>query len=275
MNKLNAFTIDVEDYFQVSAFIPYIKKQDWPTWPSRVVYNTERLLELLAAHQTHATFFVLGWIAERHPALIKKIVSEGHELACHGYDHTLITQQNRSQFHQDVLRSKNILEDIAGIPVIGYRAPSYSITRNNLWAFDVLIELGFRYSSSIYPIYHDLYGIPDAPRFAFHPVAGHNFLEVPITTARIARCNIPVGGGGYFRLWPYVLSKYLMRKAHTEGLPSIFYCHPWEIDAEQPRLEGLSLKTRFRHYYGLAGMQDKLARLLRDFSWGRMDQIFL
>ncbi|WP_255758240.1 XrtA system polysaccharide deacetylase [Massilia sp. erpn] len=272
----NAMTIDVEDYFQVSAFAPHIAREAWPSLECRVEANIDRILGILDAGQAKATFFTLGWIAERYPAMVKRIVAGGHELASHGYGHLRASDQDRAQFMQDISSSKAILEDIGGQAVQGYRAPSFSIGPANLWALDALHEAGYRYSSSIYPIQHDHYGMPDAPRFAFYPNGKDGLLEVPITTVRLMQRNLPAGGGGYFRLLPYALSRRMMRRVNREdGQAAIFYFHPWEIDPQQPRPEGIGLKTRFRHYVNLSRMDQRIQALTRDFAWDRMDRIFL
>jgi len=272
----NAMTIDVEDYFQVSAFAPHISRDSWPQRECRVEANIDRVLGILDDGKAKGTFFTLGWIAERYPQMVRRIVAGGHELASHGYGHLRASDQSREQFMDDISSSKKILEDIGGQPVIGYRAPSFSIGPGNLWALDVLQEAGYRYSSSIYPIAHDHYGMPDAPRFAFHPNGTQGLLEVPITTVRIGQRNLPAGGGGYFRLLPYALSRGMMRRVNQQdGQPAIFYCHPWELDPGQPRPAGLGLKTRFRHYVNLHRMESRIRALTRDFAWDRMDRIFL
>jgi len=272
----NAMTIDVEDYFQVSAFAPHISRESWPQRECRVEANIDRVLGILEDGKAKGTFFTLGWIAERYPDMVRRIVAGGHELASHGYGHLRASDQSRAQFMEDISSSKKILEDIGGQQVLGYRAPSFSIGPANLWALDVLQEAGYRYSSSIYPIAHDHYGMPDAPRFAFHPNGTQGLLEVPITTVRIGQRNLPAGGGGYFRLLPYALSRGMMRRVNRQdGQPAIFYCHPWELDPGQPRPAGLGLKTRFRHYVNLHRMESRIRALTRDFAWDRMDRIFL
>jgi polysaccharide deacetylase family protein (PEP-CTERM system associated) len=272
----NAMTIDVEDYFQVSAFAPHIARDSWPERECRVEANIERILGILETGGAKATFFTLGWIAERYPQMVKRIVAGGHELASHGYGHLRASDQSRAEFMDDVARSKAILEDLGGQEVKGYRAPSFSIGPANLWALDVLQEAGYRYSSSIYPIVHDHYGMPDAPRFAFRPNGSEGLLEVPITTVRLGQRNLPAGGGGYFRLLPYALSRRMMRRVNREdGQPAIFYFHPWELDPGQPRPAGIGLKTRFRHYVNLGRMDARIRSLTRDFAWDRMDRIFL
>ncbi len=270
----NALTIDVEDYFQVSAFAPYIPRDHWEKRDCRVERNVERILQMLDDHGTKATFFTLGWIAERHPQVVRRIVEQGHELASHGYGHERASDLTESAFFSDIDSAKKILEDLSGCVVTGYRAPSFSIGAANLWAFDCLERAGYRYSSSIYPIRHDHYGMPDAPRFA-HRVRGA-LVEVPVTTARLLNRNWPASGGGYFRLMPYALSSWLLRQVNrNDGQPVIFYFHPWEIDVDQPRVEGINAKTRFRHYVNLHRTEARIRRLLGDFSWARMDEIFL
>lgn len=272
----NAMTVDVEDYFQVSAFAPHIPRKSWTTISCRVEGNIDRILALLDEKQAKATFFTLGWIAERYPAMVKRIISNGHELASHGWAHQLVSDQEPQEFLDDIVRSKNLLEDISGQKILGYRAPSFSIGSNNLWALDLLEEAGYRYSSSIYPIHHDHYGMPNAPRFAFYPKKNGGLLELPVTTVRLFKRNIPAGGGGYFRLWPYAFSRWLIQRLHRlEHRSAIFYFHPWEIDYEQPRQQGINAKTRFRHYLNLHRMEGRIRALTRDFSWDRMDRIFL
>jgi polysaccharide deacetylase family protein (PEP-CTERM system associated) len=272
---VNAMSVDVEDYFQVSAFERHISRADWDRLPRRVEANVHRILGLFESHNVHATFFMLGWVAERHPALVRKILSAGHELASHGYSHIRVTQQNENEFREDVTRTKKLLEDIGGSAVRGYRAASYSIGAKNLWALDVLAEAGHMYSSSIYPIRHDLYGMPEAPRFAFrHKGAG--ILEIPVTTVAVGERKFPCGGGGYFRLFPYRFSRWMMRRVNgRDGESCVFYFHPWEIDPAQPRQHGVGAKTRFRHYLNLERMETRLSRLLEDFHWNRMDRVFL
>lgn len=270
----NAMTVDVEDYFQVSAFEPYIPRSQWDTIPCRVEKNVDEILQIFADAEAKATFFTLGWIAERYPGLIRRIVAEGHELASHGWSHVRATQQNREAFRDDVLTTKALLEDISGQRILGYRAASYSIGEDNLWALEVLEETGHVYSSSIYPIEHDLYGSPMAPRFAFRPNRGGELLEFPVTTVRIGSKNLPCGGGGWFRLLPYPVFRWALRRVNSQdGQPAIFYFHPWEIDPDQPRQAGIDSRTRFRHYLNLSRMRHRLKRLLSDFGWGRMDEV--
>lgn len=270
----NAMTIDVEDYFQVSAFAPFIPRGDWDARECRVERNVDRILGLLADRGIHATFFTLGWVAQRYPALVRRIVEQGHEIASHGYGHERASDLSPEAFRADVVRAKALLEDLSGYEVLGYRAPSFSIGKGNLWAFDVLRDCGYRYSSSVYPIRHDHYGMPDAPRFAF-PVR-EGLLEVPVTTLRLRGRNYPSSGGGYFRLLPYALSRWLIAQVNQQDQQSaVFYFHPWEIDPGQPRIEGIDLKTRFRHYVNIQRTEARIAQLLQDFDWGRMDEIFL
>jgi polysaccharide deacetylase family protein (PEP-CTERM system associated) len=270
----NALTIDVEDYFQVSAFAPYIRRDEWDRRECRVERNVDRILAMLDEHRTRATFFTLGWIAERHPHLVRQIVACGHELASHGHGHERASDLTREAFRHDVSRAKQVLEQIGGVAVQGYRAPSFSIGVRNLWAFDVLAEAGYRYSSSIYPIRHDHYGMPDAPRFAHRVPAG--LLEIPVTTVRMGQRNLPSSGGGYFRLLPYGLSRWLIRRVNQQDREAaVFYFHPWEIDPGQPRVQGIDARTRFRHYVNIPRMERRLRTLLGDFRWGRMDDIFI
>ena len=275
MDKINAMTIDVEDYFQVSAFEPYIDKSQWNNLPHRVEANTHKILDLLAEKNVKATFFTLGWVAERYPRLINRIVVDGHELACHGYEHIRVTEQTPKEFKADVYKAKAILENQINKPIKGYRAASYSIGADNLWALDVLQELGFSYSSSIYPVKHDLYGMPDAPRFIYEPIINQDFKEIPITTLRYFNKNIPCGGGGFFRFYPYALSKWAFNRVNiVENQAAIFYCHPWEIDPNQPKQQGLSFKTRTRHYLNLNRMENRIKQLLTDFKWDTMENVF-
>ncbi len=270
----NALTIDVEDYFQVSAFAPHINRHEWSSLECRVERNVSRILEMLAVRQTRATFFTLGWIAERYPGLIRQIADQGHEVASHGYGHERASDLTEEAFFADIRLAKDILENLCGVEVKGYRAPSFSIGKGNLWAFDCLERAGYRYSSSVYPIHHDHYGMPDSPRFAYQVRPG--LMEIPVTTLRVLNRNLPSSGGGYFRLLPYRLSRWMLSRVNQQDRQSgIFYFHPWEIDVEQPRVAGISQKTRFRHYVNISRMERRLERLLGDFQWGRMDEIFL
>jgi polysaccharide deacetylase family protein (PEP-CTERM system associated) len=271
----NALTIDVEDYFHVSAFAPHVPREDWDRLPCRVERNVDAILAMLTEHRTRATFFMLGWVAERYPGLVRRIVEQGHELASHGYAHRRVTEQSREEFREDVTRAKRLLEDISGVAVQGYRAPSFSIGEGNLWALECLSEAGYRYSSSIYPVRHDHYGMPSAPRFAFHP-QGRSLLELPVTTVRYFNQNLPAGGGGYFRLLPYWVSRaWLKRVNEVDGRPCIFYFHPWEIDPQQPRFRQASALAKFRHYLNLERTEARLCRLLVDFAWGPIEHVFL
>ena len=273
---VNAMSVDVEDYFQVSAFEGHIGRADWDHLPRRVEANVERILALFAEHDVRATFFTLGWIAERHPAMIRRLVDAGHELASHGYSHIRVTELDQRAFRADVARTKALLEDIGGVAVQGYRAPSYSIGRDNLWALRTLEETGHRYSSSIYPIHHDLYGMPEAPRFAFCPPGCEDLVEIPVTTVAFGERKFPCGGGGYFRLFPYVYSRWALRRVNRKDRQSaVFYFHPWEVDPAQPKQSGISARTRIRHYLNLSRMESRLRRLAQDFRWSRMDRVFL
>ena len=275
IRQINAMSIDVEDYFQVSAFEPYITKNQWDNLPHRVENNTHKILDILEDRQIKATFFTLGWVAERYPSIVKRIVADGHELACHGYEHIRVTEQTPDQFRSDVYKAKNMLEQQSGKEIKGYRAASYSIGASNLWALNVLQEMGFKYSSSIYPVKHDLYGMPEAPRFMFEPLQNLDFKEIPITTVRMGTKNWPCGGGGFFRFYPYALSKWALNRVNQqEQKPAIFYFHPWEIDPNQPRQNGLSLKTKTRHYLNLHKMEARLNQLLTNFKWDTMENVF-
>ncbi|MGH8153503.1 MAG: XrtA system polysaccharide deacetylase [Rhodanobacteraceae bacterium] len=271
----NAMTVDVEDYFQVAAFENCIRREDWPRWPVRVGANTRRILELFADARISATFFVLGWVAERYPGLVREIHAAGHEIASHGFGHERLTTLSRAAFRDGITRTKHLLEDVSGAPVFGYRAPSWSIGPTTLWAHQELREAGYRYSSSIVPIHHDLYGMPAAPRFAFFAERS-GLLEVPATTVRLWGRNWPCGGGGFFRLLPYpVFKRGLQRVNRREQRPTVFYFHPWEIDPEQPRVPGVTLKNRVRHYLNLKRTAPRVERLLQDFRFDRMDRVFL
>ena len=271
----NAMTVDVEDYFQVSAFELHIRREDWDNLPCRVERNVDRILALFDENGVKATFFVLGWMAERYPQMVRRLTEEGHEVASHGYEHVRVVNQTPETFRQDIRRTRSLLEDTTGAPVRGYRAASYSIGRDNLWALDELLEAGHQYSSSIYPIHHDLYGMPEAPRFAFRH-RGDGLLEVPVTTVEFGGRKFPCGGGGYFRLLPYQVSRWAIARVNGhDAQPAVFYFHPWEIDPEQPRQTGIKLKTRVRHYLNLRRTEPRLRSLLGDFSWGRMDQVYL
>jgi polysaccharide deacetylase family protein (PEP-CTERM system associated) len=268
-NRLNAMTVDVEDYFQVSAFEGVVNKSDWNSIGLRVGDNTHRLLDLFAENDVKSTFFTLGWVAQRCPDVIKRIVSEGHELASHGLAHQRATTMTEQELFDDIKQSKDILEDIGGVALKGYRAPSFSINDSNTWAYDILKELGFTYSSSTYPINHDLYGVPEWPRFKYERENG--IIEIPIPTVRKNNTNVGIGGGGYFRLYPYWLSKRRITEfMKTESAPYSFYFHPWEIDAQQPRFESAPWKSKARHYINLSRMEGKVDKLLKDFNWVSM-----
>lgn len=272
----NAMTVDVEDYYQVSAFKRKIDPSAWDTYPSRVERNVDAILQIFADNGVRATFFTLGWIGERHPAMLRRIVDAGHELASHGFRHVQVHEQSPEDFRTDVRTTKRILEDTAGVAVQGYRAASFSIDERTRWAFEVLGDEGYTYSSSVYPIRHDLYGMPDAPRFAFRPVGGDGPIEIPISTFTAFGQNLPCGGGGYFRLLPYALSRWAMRRVNlADHQPCIFYFHPWELDPDQPRFRDIPLKTRVRHYTNLGRMERRLRAVLSDFKWDRMDRVFL
>jgi len=271
---VNAMTIDVEDYFQVSAFDEVVKREEWDARPSRVVSNTMRLLQLFDEYSVKSTFFVLGWVADRFPGLVRDIAAAGHELASHGYGHRIVYSQTPDEFREDVRRAKATIENVSGQVVRGYRAPSFSITKKSLWALDVLVEEGYRYDASIFPIRHDRYGIPDAPRHrhVLTRPAG-TLTEAPGSTVRVLGSNLPVAGGGYFRILPYWWTKWgIARLNRTESQPAIFYLHPWEIDPGQPRLHAGRL-SRFRHYRNLDKAEARLKRLLTDFRFGMLKDV--
>lgn len=271
----NALSVDVEDWFQVQAFAGVIARDSWEGLDRRVEANTDRVLQLFAEARVHATFFTLGWVAERHPALVRRIVAAGHELASHGFGHELVHAIGPEKFRADVARARAVLEDVSGVAVHGYRAPTFSIAPKIApWAHAVLAETGHSYSSSVFPVRHDLYGAPDAPRVPWRPDP-NGVLELPMTTVRIGARNLPCAGGGWFRMFPYALFRTgLARLNAREGLRGIFYFHPWEIDPGQPRVANAPARSRLRHYTGLAGMHAKLGRLLRDFAWDRVDTVF-
>jgi len=270
---VNALSIDVEDYFMVSAFAPHVPRNSWDSLPCRVEANIDNILALLAERDVHATFFTLGWVAERYPALVRRIVDAGHELASHGYEHYRATEQGYGPFLADIRLAKAVLEDVAGQPVTGYRAPSFSVGPANDWAFDCIALAGYRYSSSIYPIRHDHYGVPDAPRFAHEVRPG--LTEIPVATVRLFGKNLPAGGGGYFRLLPYPISRWSIRRINAvDRMPAMFYFHPWEVDPEQPRVVTPGAKAKFRHYVNLRRMTGRLRSLLSEFRWGRVDRIY-
>jgi polysaccharide deacetylase family protein (PEP-CTERM system associated) len=269
----NALTVDVEDYFQVSAFEAQVDRASWDELPCRVERNVERLLGMLERHGCHATFFTLGWVAQRYPELVRRIADAGHEVASHGYDHRRASDQRPHEFLDDITRAKRLLEDITGRAVHGYRAPSFSISTRNLWAFDCIARAGYRYSSSVYPVRHDHYGMPDSPRFPYG--VGNGLVEVPLTTTRMFGVNLPAAGGGYFRLAPYALTRWAIERVNRlDRRPAIFYLHPWELDPEQPRVSGAPLRSRIRHYLNLRKTEPRLDRLIGDFRWDRVDRAF-
>jgi polysaccharide deacetylase family protein (PEP-CTERM system associated) len=271
---VNAMSIDVEDYFQVSAFATHVPRSEWDGMQCRVEANVERILALLAHAGATATFFTLGWIAERYPGLARRIADAGHEIASHGFDHRRASEQAPDAFRADIRLAKAIIEDVTGCEVRGYRAPSFSVGNSNRWAFEVIADAGYRYSSSIYPIRHDHYGEPDAPRFAHEVLPG--LLEIPVATIRVGRRNWPAGGGGYFRLLPYGVSRWSIGRINARDVrPAMFYFHPWEIDPAQPRIPGIGTRTKFRHYVNLDRTGPRLTRLLRDFRWSRADRVYL
>ena len=269
MSIRNALTVDVEDYFQVSAFTDSVDQDEWGKHPLRVENNTFKLLDIFDEHQVKATFFVLGWVAERKKGLVLEIAKRGHEVACHGYSHQLIYNQSPEVFRQETLRAKNILEDIIQRQVRGYRAASYSITEKSQWALDILAESGFVYDSSIFPVRHDRYGMPDTPEhpYKLKTPAGHSIIEFPLSTAKIIKYRLPIAGGGYFRLYPYWLTKAGLTQINRQQKPFIFYLHPWEIDPEQPRISA-SWFSRFRHYNNLDKCESRLRMLMTDFQFG-------
>ena len=273
MTIVNGLSVDVEDWFQVGAFEHTIAREDWDGLELRVGDNVARILDLFDEAGVKATFFTLGWIAERNHAAMRAIVDRGHELASHGYDHARVFTLSRTEFAEDLAKSRAILEDAAGQAITGYRAPSFSIDARNRWAHEVLAEHGYAYSSSVAPIVHDHYGWRDAPRFAFDPVPGSELVEIPVTTAILRGKRLAAGGGGFFRVLPYGFSRWAIRQVNAEGRPAVFYFHPWEVDPGQPRVAGAPLRSRLRHYTNLSRMAGKLSDLLGDFAWGRMDAL--
>lgn len=274
-NITNALTVDVEDFFHVSAFKDSISRTDWDTFDSRVERNTQNLLELFARHNVKATFFVLGWCADRFPGIVKSIAAMGHEVACHGYSHQLVYTQTQEDFREETYRAKSIIEDIIQKPVIGYRAASYSITKRSDWALDILVDAGFKYDSSIFPTRHDLYGMPGTPKFPYviNTPKNASLIEFPLSTKRIFGYDLPVAGGGYFRLYPYAFTKFALKSINqTENEPFIFYLHPWEIDPQQPRIK-TNFKSRFRHYNNLDKCEVRLDKLLEDFDFSTVESV--
>lgn len=272
----NAMSVDVEDYFQVHALEPHFPRADWDRVATRVGDSIDRTLDLFARHDVRATFFILGWVAERFPVHIRRIATAGHEIASHGYAHHRVTELDPETFRRDLADTRRLLQEVSGQPVQGYRAPSYSIGESSRWALDVLEEEGYAYSSSIYPIRHDHYGMRSAPRHPFHPTAAGGLLEIPISTVELGGRRLPCGGGGYFRLYPYAVSRWAIQRINElERRSTVFYFHPWELDPGQPRVQGVNARTRFRHYLNLERMESRLDRLLADFDWDRMDRVFL
>jgi len=272
---MHAMTCDVEDYFQVSAFDGIVPQDRWTAVECRIPRNVDRALQIFADTGTKGTFFTLGWVAEHLPQVVRRIADEGHELASHGMYHRRVWSQEPEEFREDAHRARELLQDVGGVAVIGYRAASWSIDHRTPWAHDILAETGYKYSSSIYPVSHDHYGMPDAPRYPYR-IDDNGILEIPPSTARFLGRNVPVAGGGYFRLFPLRLSKYFIKAQQTnESFPYVFYFHPWELDPDQPRFTGAPFKARFRHYLNLDKLEARLSDLLRTFSWGRMDEIYL
>lgn len=269
---VNGLSVDVEAWFQVGAFESVIERDEWSSLEDRVERNLHAILDLFDEADAKATFFTLGWVAQRHGALLREIAARGHELASHGWDHQRVFRLDRASFGADLERARQAIEDAGGMPVIGYRAPSFSIDQRTPWAFEELAERGYRYSSSVAPVAHDHYGWAEAPRFAFHPLPWRDLVEIPVTTAILAGRRVAAGGGGFFRVLPYGFSRWAIRQVNRrEGRPAIFYFHPWEIDPGQPRVANAPLKSRLRHYSRLEQMAPKLRQLVREFAWGRMD----
>jgi polysaccharide deacetylase family protein (PEP-CTERM system associated) len=270
----NALSVDIEDWFQVGAFETVIDRDSWDSRECRVEKNTDNVLALFDDANVKGTFFTLGWVAERYPELIRRIVDAGHEIASHGYGHDRVFNFTPGQFADDLKRSRKLIEDAAGVAVTGYRAPSFSIDQRTPWAHEILAEQGYTYSSSVAPIKHDHYGWAEAPRFAFFPVAGSDFLEIPVTTAQFGPKRLAAGGGGFFRLLPYAFSHWAINQVNRrDGRPAVIYFHPWEIDPDQPRVANAPIKSKIRHYTKLGVMADKLRRLPRDFQWERLDSV--
>ena len=271
---LNGLSVDVEDWFQVGAFETVIDRKDWDSLDCRVERNCAQILDLFDAANVKGTFFTLGWVAQRYPAMMRRIADAGHEIASHGWDHVRVFTLGREAFAEDIVRARKVLEDTTGQQVTGYRAPSFSIDARTPWAHEVLAEQGYAYSSSVAPVVHDHYGWREAPRFAFRPVAGADFIEIPVTTAEVAGRRMAAGGGGFFRLLPYSVSRWAVRQVNLrDHRPAVFYFHPWEIDPDQPRPASAPLKSRLRHYTNLDVMAAKLSRLVHEFRWGRMDEV--
>lgn len=269
---LNAFTVDVEDYFQVEALSKVIKPDEWNKFNCRVEKNTNIILELLEKNGQKGTFFILGWIAKRYPGLIQQISSQGHEIASHGMSHQLIYNQSKKVFRQETIDSKALLEDIVQKPVLGYRAATYSITNNSLWALDILVEAGFKYDSSIFPMRHDNYGIPDINPLPHNLTTpkGKNLVEFPISVLKSSFLTLPIAGGGYFRLFPYFFTRWALKSLNKKQQPFVFYIHPWEVDPEQPVIKGISRFSKFRHYNNLSKTENRLSKLITDFQFTTM-----
>ena len=271
---VNGLSVDVEDWFQVGAFEDVIGRDDWDGLTTRVERNVDEILEMFDVAEVKATFFTLGWVAKRHPSMLRRIAEAGHELASHGWDHARVYTLDRARFGEDIRKAKREIEDTSGSPVIGYRAPSFSIDHRTPWAYKELAEQGYVYSSSVAPVAHDHYGWREAPRFAFRPLPWADLVELPVTTAEFAGKRLAAGGGGFFRVLPYGFSRWAIRQVNRrENRPAIFYFHPWEIDPGQPRVDGAPLKSRLRHYTKLDTMADKLRQLVDEFTWGRMDVV--
>ncbi|OCC23239.1 polysaccharide deacetylase [Croceicoccus estronivorus] len=271
---VNGLSVDVEDWFQVGAFEDVIARNDWDSLADRVERNVEQILELFEEAEVKATFFTLGWVAQRHSALMRRIADAGHELASHGWDHVRVHTMDQNQFGKDIARARKTIEDAAGVLVTGYRAPSFSFDHRTSWAYEELAKQGYAYSSSVAPIAHDHYGWREAPRFSFRPLPGVGLLEIPVTTAELGNKRLAAGGGGFFRVLPYGFSRWAIRQVNQrDERPAVFYFHPWEIDPDQPRVKQARLKSRLRHYTNLGRMAGKLKRLVNEFSWGRMDAL--
>ena len=270
---INGLSVDIEDWFQVGAFERTIRRADWESLAPRVERNSDTVIDLFSRMGAKGTFFTLGWVAERYPALIRRIVDAGHELASHGWDHARVFTMTPDQFRDDIRRTRALLEDLGGRKVSGYRAPSFSIDKRTPWAHEILAEEGYVYSSSVAPVLHDHYGWPEAPRFAFRPIDGSDLIELPVTTAKLRGRTVAAGGGGFFRLFPYVFSRWAIRQVNAEQRPAIFYFHPWEIDPGQPRVADAPLRSKLRHYARLGSMEGKLERVIGDFRWGRVDAV--
>ncbi len=271
---LNALSVDVEDWFQVGAFETVISRDDWDSLECRVERNSDAVLELFDTAGVKGTFFTLGWVAERYPALIRRIVDAGHEIASHGYAHERVFNFTPNEFAADIEKARKLIEDASGTMVSGYRAPSFSIDQRTPWAHEILAEQGYEYSSSVAPVKHDHYGWATAPRFAFRPVAGSDFLEIPVTTATIGSRRLAAGGGGFFRMLPYQFSRWAINQVNDrDDRPAIIYFHPWEIDPGQPRVANAPIKSKIRHYTKLDVMAAKLTRLAQEFQWERLDAV--